>query len=66
MSDRIYIAKQKDLFTIKEAAEYLTVCPKTLYRLIMDGRIEAIKIGCRYKITSAALIRFIEKNKFDL
>ena len=63
MSDKIFIANQKNIFTVREAAEYLTVCPKTIYSLIVCGDIEAIKIGSRYKITAEALSRYIDSKK---
>ncbi len=63
MSDKIFIAKQKDIFTVREAAEYLTVCPKTVYGLIVCGELEAIRIGSRYKITAEALSRYIDSRK---
>lgn len=63
MSDKIFVAKQKDIFTVREAAEYLTVCPKTVYALIESGELEAIRIGCRYKIKAEALIKFIDNRE---
>ena len=59
----------KGLFTVKEAAIYLAVSEKTVYRLIHEGYITAVLLGCRYKIEAAELIRYInslKKNKKDL
>ena len=56
----------KGLFTVKEAAIYLAVSEKTVYRLIHEGRITALLIGCRYKIEASELLRYInglKKNK---
>lgn len=63
MSDKIYVIKQKDIFTVKEAAEYLTVCPKTVYGLIECGELKAAKIGSRYKLKAEDLISYIDKTK---
>ncbi|MBR2284698.1 MAG: helix-turn-helix domain-containing protein [Ruminococcus sp.] len=63
MSDKIFVIHQKDVFTVKEAAEYLTVCPKTLYHLIECGELKAAKIGSRYKLKAEDLICYINQKK---
>ena len=61
----LILVKQKDIFTVREAAEYLTVCTKTVYALIADAELEVIKMGSRYKITADSLSRYVEKNRID-
>ncbi len=61
--------KLKGLFTVKEAAIYLAVSEKTVYRLIHEGTINASMLGCRYRIEASELTRYIsalKKNKKDL
>jgi len=60
--DSIIFVKQKDIFTVREAADYLTVCPKTVYKLIREKELDAAKFGRNYKITADSLSRYISKN----
>jgi excisionase family DNA binding protein len=39
------MAAEPELITIEEAAQYLRVCEKTLYRWLRDGRIRAYRAG---------------------
>lgn len=43
MADRIFVVKQKDIFTVQEAAEYLTVSTKTVYKLIQNEELKSLK-----------------------
>jgi excisionase family DNA binding protein len=43
------------LVTVDEAAEQLSMHPKTVLRYIRDGRLQATRIGKSYRITEAAL-----------
>jgi excisionase family DNA binding protein len=48
----------RQLFTVDEAAEHLQLHPKTVRRLIMQGRLQAKRIGKAYRITRTALNEF--------
>jgi len=48
----------RQLFTVDEAAEHLQLHPKTIRRLIMQGRLPAKRIGKAYRITRTALNEF--------
>ena len=49
------------LFTIPEAAQCLSVSPRTMYRLVESGAIETIQIrGCR-RIRRITLERYIDQ-----
>ena len=39
------MAAEPELITIEEAAQYLRVCEKTLYRWLRDGKIRAYRAG---------------------
>jgi excisionase family DNA binding protein len=47
----------------QEAARYLGVTPRTLYRFINDGRVAAYKIGRVIRLQRADLDGFIEANR---
>ena len=63
MKSTLIVVKQKDIFTVREAAEFLTVCPKTVYSLIGDGELDVLKIGSRYKITAESLSKYVERKR---
>ena len=49
-----------DFLSLKEAAEYLNVKYKTVYRLVRDGRLPAVKIGGVYRIRRQDLEAYVE------
>lgn len=50
--------------TVKQAAERLQVCNKTIFRRIQDGSIKAFKLGEKtIRIDEAELKRYIESLK---
>ena len=48
--------EEKELLTVKETAEYLGVCSKTVYKLIKDGTIFALKVGKSLRVPKIRLI----------
>lgn len=46
-----------------EAAEYLGVVPRTLYRIIDEGRIPAFKLGRVIRLKQNDLDAFLESNR---
>lgn len=47
----------------QEAARYLGIAPRTLYRFINDGRVAAFKFGRVIRLRRADLDAFIEANR---
>ncbi|HEY4389764.1 MAG TPA: helix-turn-helix domain-containing protein [Paenibacillus sp.] len=47
------------MFSIKEAKEILRLSYNTVYRLVSNGTIKAVKIGGSIRISQAALRKFI-------
>lgn len=45
--------------TIPEAAEYLRVSPRTVYRWLREGRLQRFRLGNVSRIEMAALDRFV-------
>ena len=66
MDDIICYIEQKDVFTVYEAARYLTVSTKTVYHLMHTGQLDYIKIGCRYKIEAFAIREYLDKLHSEL
>lgn len=52
------VAPIKQLFTVEEVAERLTLHVKTIRRFIREGRLPAKRIGKEYRITRVALDEF--------
>jgi excisionase family DNA binding protein len=44
-----------DLITVREAANYLRISARTVYRLIESGQIGAVRIGKQWRIPAADL-----------
>lgn len=51
--------KPPTLFTLREVADMLRVHRRTVYRLITEGNIKAIKIGSQWRVTEGSLMHFI-------
>ena len=59
-----YLSDRNRAFTVKQAAEYLGVCKKTLYRLISSKRIDAYsitqdRIRPTYRIRKSSIDEYI-------
>jgi molybdopterin-binding protein len=54
-------AFQNDVLTAKEAAKYLRLSLPTFYRYMWEGKIEASKIGGRYRFKRSLLDRWLGK-----
>ncbi len=44
-----------DLITVREAANYLRISARTVYRLIESGQIGAVRIGKQWRIPASDL-----------
>ncbi len=44
------MAEAEKLLRIREAAELLRVSPMTIYRLIREGELQAIKVGWQWRV----------------
>ena len=53
------------LLTVKEAAEILSVCARTVRRLIKKGQIPYVRFGRNIRIAAKYLERFIAASRFD-
>lgn len=51
------------LYTLEEVMEFLHTSRRTLYRYIKDGKLKAVKIGGRWKVTDEALKDFLQMSK---
>lgn len=51
------------MITVKDSAECLGVCTKTIYIMIRHGDITAVKIGRRYLISKESLKEYCKRNR---
>ena len=52
-----------DVLSAREAARYLRLTLPTFYRYIWEGKIQAPKIGARYRFSKSLLNRWLGKKK---
>jgi excisionase family DNA binding protein len=55
------IRMDEKLLTVAEVAEHLRVDPRSVYRWIRSGQLEAIDIGREYRISESQLRDFLEQ-----
>lgn len=55
-----------DALTVKEVAEILRVSTKTVYKLIKDGTVPAVKVGREQRVAKVHLITFLQKYNGDV
>jgi len=48
-------------FTVREAAERLSVGPTTIYELLKRGELAAVRIGADRRIPADAIIAFLQR-----
>lgn len=53
----------KEVFTIKDVADYLDVHPMTIYKYVKQDKIPAFKIGTSWRIRKEAIHQWIEENE---
>ena len=58
-----YFKGMPDVMTVQEAAKALRCSKNTVYSLIADGRIQAIRIGRCFKVPKTALVEFMSAEK---
>ncbi len=51
------------LYTLDEVMDFLQTTRRTLYRYIKDGKLKAVKVGGRWKVTDEALKDFLQMSK---
>ena len=50
-----------DILTVKELAVWLKLNEKTAYKLVLQGKIPAFKVGGSWRITREEIKKWIEK-----
>ncbi len=54
------------LLTVPEVAEWARVHPKTVYRWIKLGELDAIQLGARtYRIPEHAVVEYLQRNGYS-
>lgn len=52
---------ERDILTLKEAANYLRVSESSLLRLLKDRKIQARKVGRQWRFSRRQLLDYVER-----
>jgi len=55
------VSEAGEVMNVRQAAQYLSISPDTLYRYITEGEIPAFKLGNRWKLRKTILDRWMER-----
>lgn len=55
----------EQFYTINETCELLKVTRKTVYTWINEGRLQAVRVGSRYRISESAIEDFTTNRSLD-
>ena len=55
------MAKDIEVYTLKEIEDLLHVTRRTLYNWIKGGKLKAFRIGKEWRVTEEALVAFTER-----
>ena len=55
------MAKDIEVYTLKEIEDLLQVTRRTLYNWIKGGKLKAFRIGKEWRVTKEALQEFLDK-----
>lgn len=50
----------REIYTVTETAKILRVSPKTVYRIIRSGDLQAIRVRGQYRVTAEALRQYLK------
>jgi excisionase family DNA binding protein len=54
---------RRELMTTREVLRYLRVTPRTVYRLIRDGDLPAVRMGGRWRFRRTDLEAWLERQR---
>lgn len=57
--------KIERMMTVDEVADYLRVTKKTIYRLLVRGKIPATKVGNQWRFSRKAIDRWLQKSSVE-
>lgn len=55
-----------EILTAQEAADFLKISTKLLYKLINDGELAAKKIGNGFRLKKSTLLAYMNEDVFDV
>lgn len=56
---------EKEVFTLKQAAEFLQLSRRSLYKLVRKGEVPGRKILSRWRFEKGALMRWLNEGEGD-
>jgi excisionase family DNA binding protein len=55
------VTMTEKIYTVREVAEFLRVTPRTVWKMISEGELEAFKVRGDYRINQSALDALMRK-----
>lgn len=60
------LSEYPDVMSVKQAAEALHVCPKSVYRLARENKIGTVKVGRKILIPKFALVMYLKSAQYKI
>lgn len=58
-----FFSKTPEIMTLEQLAEYLQVSYQTVYKMVRNGDIRAVKIGRSYRVRKEDVDAYFNKNE---
>lgn len=55
-----------EVMSVKQAAEALHICTKSIYRLVNENIIASVRIGKKILIPKYALVRYLQSAQYQI
>lgn len=62
-SNRLALKDYPDILTVADTAGILGLCNATVYKLIKEGKIPAMKVGSSFRIVKSNLLAYLKANQ---
>lgn len=57
---RIVFKDYPDVLDVKQVSQLLSICEKTVYKLIKDGSLPTMKVGRQHRITKVNVMKYMQ------
>ena len=60
---KLMLKEYPDILSVEQASKVLSVSTKTCYKLLQNGNICCLKVGCSYRVPKAHLFTYLSIGK---
>jgi len=57
---RVVFKDYPDVLDVKQVSNLLSVCDKTVYKLIADGSLPTLRVGRQHRITKVSVMKYMK------